>query len=219
MVRDEPKKTKSNGGFTLIELVIVIGVVAMLAAISVPNYLEAQVRANIGKAKADMKTLVIGLESYYVDHNVYPRPSDADGNFLADLATPHDAFEGRVPPVLTSPVVYLSHLMVDPFIPFKSKENKLYIYSTRPAFEAWEEEGEFDEFVAAQVTTRTAPSVEYYVVSRGPDRDHEELPGNNLTSAVDGGDDLSGPALYDPSNGSVSNGDILYFGPTVGFEN
>ena len=49
--------------FTLIELLIVVAIIAILAAIAVPNFLEAQVRAKISRAKADMRSLAIMRET------------------------------------------------------------------------------------------------------------------------------------------------------------
>ena len=59
-------------GFTLIELLIVVAIIAILAAIAVPNFLEAQVRAKVSRAKSDMRTIATALESYAVDHNRHP---------------------------------------------------------------------------------------------------------------------------------------------------
>ena len=59
-------------GFTLIELLIVIAIIAILAAIAVPNFLEAQTRAKVSRVKADQRSLATGLEAYYVDNNNYP---------------------------------------------------------------------------------------------------------------------------------------------------
>ena len=56
-------------GFTLIELLIVVAIIAILAAIAVPNFLEAQTRAKITRVKSDLRTLATGVESYMVDHN------------------------------------------------------------------------------------------------------------------------------------------------------
>ncbi|PKO19629.1 hypothetical protein CVU37_02790 [candidate division BRC1 bacterium HGW-BRC1-1] len=59
-------------GFTLIELLIVVAIIAILAAIAVPNFMEAQVRSKVSRAKADMRTMTTALEQYHVDYNGYP---------------------------------------------------------------------------------------------------------------------------------------------------
>lgn len=59
--------------FTLIELLIVVAIIAILAAIAVPNFLEAQTRAKVSRVKADMRTMATALEAYYVDGNAYPQ--------------------------------------------------------------------------------------------------------------------------------------------------
>ena len=58
--------------FTLIELLIVVAIIAILAAIAVPNFLEAQTRSKVSRMKSDMRSLATGLESYCVDNNKYP---------------------------------------------------------------------------------------------------------------------------------------------------
>ena len=63
---------KPTQGFTLIELLIVVAIIAILAAIAVPNFLEAQTRAKVSRSKADLRTLATGVESYALDWQKYP---------------------------------------------------------------------------------------------------------------------------------------------------
>jgi len=63
---------KFRKGFTLIELLIVVAIIGILAAIAVPNFLNAQVRAKVARAVSDMKTLETALEMYRLDTNGFP---------------------------------------------------------------------------------------------------------------------------------------------------
>lgn len=89
-------------GFTLIELLIVVAIIGILAAIAVPNFLNAQIRAKVAKAYADEKSIGTALESYRLDQNAYPDGTASPGpGFGLDR--------------LTSPVAYMSSLPTDPF--------------------------------------------------------------------------------------------------------
>ena len=59
-------------GFALIELPVVVAIIAILAAIAVPNSLEAQVRSKVSKTLSNMRTLATALESYSVDARRHP---------------------------------------------------------------------------------------------------------------------------------------------------
>ena len=92
-------KQRSERGFTLIELLIVVAIIAILAAIAVPNFLEAQMRSKVARVKADMRSMVTAIEAYRVDTNKYPPHRDVP----SDLC------------VLTTPVAYITSLPIDPF--------------------------------------------------------------------------------------------------------
>ena len=77
----------ASDGFTLIELLIVVAIIAILAAIAVPNFVEAQVRAKVARVDADMRTLTVALQTYAVDHNSFPGDFDVG---LIKLTTPVD---------------------------------------------------------------------------------------------------------------------------------
>ena len=54
--------------FTLIELLIVMGIIMILAAVAVPNFLDAYTRAKVSRVHSDMRTLATALESYHADN-------------------------------------------------------------------------------------------------------------------------------------------------------
>jgi type IV pilus assembly protein PilA len=62
-------KTKS---FTLVEVMIVVAIIALLAAIAIPNLLRARLNANEARAKATLHGLVIAIEGYAAQEGIYP---------------------------------------------------------------------------------------------------------------------------------------------------
>lgn len=92
----------SRNAFTLIELLIVVAIISILASIAVPNFMEAQARSKVSRARTDMRTLATALETYVVDNNRYPPNWEYGGERLT-------------PSNLSSPISYLTSLPSDPF--------------------------------------------------------------------------------------------------------
>ncbi|MCA9445422.1 MAG: prepilin-type N-terminal cleavage/methylation domain-containing protein [Candidatus Omnitrophica bacterium] len=72
-------------GFTLIELLIVIAIILILIAIALPNFLEAQERARVTRANAQLRTLETAIFSHIMDYGfVY---ADFNDSFLVTTVT------------------------------------------------------------------------------------------------------------------------------------
>ena len=69
---------RTQKGFTLIELMIVVVIIGILAAIAIPNFIAMQNRAKEGSTKANMHTLQLAAEDYGVRN---------DGVYAADMTS------------------------------------------------------------------------------------------------------------------------------------
>jgi type IV pilus assembly protein PilA len=56
-------QTRRNRGFTLIELMIVVAIIGILAAIAIPNFIRFQARARQSEANTNLKSLFTGLRT------------------------------------------------------------------------------------------------------------------------------------------------------------
>ncbi|HUT24312.1 MAG TPA: prepilin-type N-terminal cleavage/methylation domain-containing protein [Sumerlaeia bacterium] len=105
--------SKSNHratGFTLIELLIVVAIIAILAAIAVPNFLEAQVRSKVSRVKSDLRTLANGMTAYFTDNGAYPLDWDS-----GQYGPYGRQSEWKTYASLTTPISYMSSIPRDPF--------------------------------------------------------------------------------------------------------
>ncbi len=92
---------KGRKGFTLIELMIVVVIIGILAAIAIPNFIAMQNRAKEGSTKANMHTLQLAAEDYGVAFDgVYAAtmttgaPQDISGRLPANFKNPFDGTTG-----------------------------------------------------------------------------------------------------------------------------
>jgi prepilin-type N-terminal cleavage/methylation domain-containing protein len=193
-------------GFTLIELLIVVAIIAILAAIAIPHLLEAQTRSKVSRAKADLRTVVLAVESYRVDNNHYPTYHYADmedghlefhvGGRVSGWGIPDANWDGRNP--LTTPIAYITKMPEDPFATHRGepKEAREYLYVN------W-------RYALKQVTEPVWQQIFQYSLERdGEYRLHSRGPDSY-------GPDPGTP--YDPTNGTRSYGDIIY-APKTGYD-
>lgn len=69
---------KKQKGFTLIELITVIAIIGILAAILVPNLMGFSQKAKISKVRADAKQVLNVIDTYNADNNDTPVASYSD---------------------------------------------------------------------------------------------------------------------------------------------
>jgi prepilin-type N-terminal cleavage/methylation domain-containing protein len=206
---------RTRSAFTLIELLIVVAIIAILAAIAVPNFLEAQTRAKVSRVKSDMRSIATAIEAYSVDWNWYPFPTLRGINYPNTPATrPLDAVEqtGVINDTMTTPVAYLTSLPIDTFklggfgatmvVPIAPDSPfARFNYTQRRAGIATGDPGRFWTVDPGPVEIATYrpewTNAQWILASLGPDRLEDIL--NSFSPIL---------AEYDPTNGTISRGDI-----------
>lgn len=203
---------RNKFGFTLIELLIVVAIIAILAAIAVPNFLEAQTRAKVSRAKSDLRTMAVGVESYTVDNNIPPREYSTaiDGQLNGQNAG------GIMSRVLSTPIAYVTNaFMYDPFInpgDNINEDEKFFTYHnviqrtrvTENGGTAWFFGGPLGQVQRSEAIAERFGS--FYLMSIGPDRSFwNNDPGVTGRGGIVGREYI----IYDPTNGSISFGNII----------
>lgn len=74
---------KAERGFTLVEIMIVVAIIALLAAIAIPNVLRGRTTANETSSVGNMRALISSLEMFRSVNSLYP----VTANWVADMYT------------------------------------------------------------------------------------------------------------------------------------
>lgn len=203
--------------FTLIEILVVVAIISLLAAIAIPNYTAAQTRAKIARAQADMKAFQVAIETYRLDTNKKPPTHDLQN----DKYNPFNWW-GFLTPSLTTPVAYMSALPPMIFNDRKiqqrwvDEEEKTHSPGNQPCTFVRDTYNLAFRFQVGDTVTTTETAVlprgsvytqqmqdmfknaGYVLYSCGPDRKD--------------GTAYALPEFYDPTNGVDSYGDIYLLG-------
>lgn len=185
--------------FTLIELLVVVAIISILASIALPNFLEAQTRSKVSRAKADMRSMALALEAYHVDNNHYPPRTLTTGGGPSILRVGDINVLQRDLSRITTPIAYISSVPDDVF--------RLSLPRELRSFDYW------DDPIILNVRKTVSPTrpertVAWTLFSLGPDgvfgsfTNLGNYPPAQTTSYFHD---------YDPTNGTVSLGNVYRF--------
>ncbi len=179
---------KRISAFTLIELLIVVAIIGILAAIAVPNFLNAQTRAKVAKVVSNLRSIETALEMYYLDENSYTSWA-WDGN---------DYYGFRQ---LSTPIAYINSS--DAFLnPFKGKNMFGEYAATGAELDPMFELGTYFAKGGGTYVSQY-PNNTWILASPGPTMGDSYNEGNLLTTV---------PVYYQPTNGIRSLGGIIRMG-------
>jgi type IV pilus assembly protein PilE len=74
-----PNARRAQAGFTLIELMVTLAIVAILASVAVPAYTDYLRRGDLPEGFTNLSTFQVDMEQYYQDHQNYGGVACADG--------------------------------------------------------------------------------------------------------------------------------------------
>jgi prepilin-type N-terminal cleavage/methylation domain-containing protein len=207
-----------QAAFTLIELLVVVAIISILASIAVPHYLEAQIRAKVARALADMRTLETAIAAYRTDHeDLPPRNADIADSSLGISVSPsfYPCYQNRYKQlsVITTPVGYLATIPEDVF--------ETRIKSPNNIFDYLDEIGTRELIAAARlINPANLNSQGFVLISVGPDGffghaaplyGSSFCPESYPAPPSGSGIVTTYNLVYDPTNGTKSHGNIYRF--------
>jgi prepilin-type N-terminal cleavage/methylation domain-containing protein len=228
----------SGAAFTLVELLVVIGIISILAAIAMPNYQEALTRSKTAKFMGDCKAVETALETYNADYNFYPAEDyyPVGSNMEeSDMESTYPAI-GFVPRALTTPIGYIGKVPMDPFRNRNPSYNPSQFPERRPCnysndmVNTQQNPTSPDAYYVSQVygmlqgetsrDNRQMSAAIWMINSPGPDGDRDHGWNSRWSDYSEDSpvpDEDNAPTVYDPTNGTTSDGDLFMFGPSLGF--
>ncbi len=186
-------------GFTLIELLIVVAIIGILAAIAVPNFMNARMRATLARIQGDHAALSTAIESYFVDNSAHPCPELASDD--GEVTT----WPYYLPDNLISPVAYIGEVKI--IDPLGRPLDDLPELVSRYRFKVFkcQTRSNLSDVQSPGAVAARAFLGEWMLVSHGPNR-WLDLP-SGFADGQNATDWFWLP--YDSSNGLLSNGDVV----------
>lgn len=200
-------------GFTLVELLIVVAILSLLAAIAVPNYRDAMIKSRVVKVKMDLRTLGGALQTYRIDRSMYPRKG-TEMMFFADYLLPD----------LTTPVAYLNSFDVrDPFGPIVEYVEKSFgddrggVEAQPVALPVLKNSYTYTPYINfAYLHGKSLLQKEAFALaSMGPDQMDSFIVDFPFPEFFRPPGDSVRDSIYNPSNGVISTGDLGFFGGDI----
>ena len=222
-------KLQKQIGFTLVELLVVVLIIAVLVALALPGFLEFQTRAKVAKTKTHLRIVANALEAYHVDFGNYPIGKPTAG------VDPFGVFSTMALQSLTTPITYCSQdALRDSFGALRPISPQFALGSLAPVnaarrgpdrpFSRIPDESSLLYFYYKQFSVlrqnQTMDVEGFAIISAGPDRQDSfsvyfpfptELPqaagSFGVFNVID--------SIYDPTNGTTSRGDIPRWGGSI----
>jgi prepilin-type N-terminal cleavage/methylation domain-containing protein/prepilin-type processing-associated H-X9-DG protein len=218
---EHPRKHNVSG-FTLVELLVVIGIIALLISILLPSLAKARKSANAVKCAANLRSIMQGVHMYAAQNkDYYPGSALSSGRHLfnSDLSGTNPAFsQTNCPGIVTvfdwmSPVARMMGLSFNEGGTLGDRLERFETLRTHPAFQC----PEATQILAGPYTGGGGPAckvdviISYNTGTQFHLASYGTVPGDKFKGTVQGSADLTSPSGWAPRLGSVRNSSAKIF--------